>query len=111
MLQYATFLPVMRSHGTDTPREPWRFGDAESPFYKCVLDCIKLRYKLLPYTYSLAADVTFGGGTMMRPLAFDYAGDEAVLDVKDEQVALDEEKGDMSDGNDVWSGRALAVMA
>ena len=34
-----------------------------------------------------------------------------VLDVKDEQVALDEEKGDMSDGNDVWSGRALAVMA
>ena len=84
MLQYATFLPVMRSHGTDTPREPWRFGDAESPFYKCVLDCIKLRYKLLPYTYSLAADVTFCGGTMMRPLAFDYAGDEAVLDVKDE---------------------------
>ena len=34
-----------------------------------------------------------------------------VLDVKDEQVALDEEKGDTSDGNDVWSGRALAVMA
>lgn len=84
MLQYATFLPVMRSHGTDTPREPWRFGDAESPFYKCVLDCIRWRYRLLPYTYSLAAGVTFGGGTMMRPLAFDYAQDEAVLDVKDE---------------------------
>ena len=84
MLQYATFLPVMRSHGTDTPREPWRFGDAESPFYKSILDCIRTRYQLLPYTYSLAADVTFRGGTMARPLAFDYAEDEAVLDLKDE---------------------------
>ena len=84
MLQYATFLPVMRSHGTDTPREPWRFGDADSPFYKSILDCIKTRYQLLPYTYSLAADVTFRGGTMARPLAFDYAQDEAVLDLKDE---------------------------
>lgn len=84
MLQYATFLPVMRSHGSDTPREPWRFGDADSPFYQSILDCIRLRYSLLPYTYSLAADVTFGGGTMTRPLAFDYAFDPAVLDLKDE---------------------------
>lgn len=84
MLQYATFLPVMRSHGTDTPREPWQFGDADSPFYQSILDCIKLRYSLLPYTYSLAADVTFNGGTMARPLAFDFANDPAVLDMKDE---------------------------
>ena len=84
MLQYATFLPVMRSHGTDTPREPWRFGDANSPFYKSIIDCIKLRYSLLPYTYSLAADVSFNGGTMMRPLAFDYAADPKVADIKDQ---------------------------
>lgn len=84
MLQYATFLPVMRSHGTDTPREPWRFGDESSPFYQSILDCIRLRYSLLPYTYSLAADITFNGGTMTRPLAFDYANDPAVLDMKDE---------------------------
>ena len=84
MLQYATFLPVMRSHGTDTPREPWRFGDADSPFYKAIIDCIKLRYSLLPYTYSLAADVCFNGGTMMRPLPFDFAEDTKVADIKDE---------------------------
>lgn len=84
MLQYATFLPVMRSHGTDTPREPWRFGDADSPFYKAIIDCIKLRYSLLPYTYSLAADVTFNSGTMLRPLAFDFAADANVLDIKDQ---------------------------
>ena len=84
MLQYATFLPVMRSHGTDTPREPWRFGGEDSPFYQSILHSIRLRYSLLPYTYSLAADVTFRGGTMTRPLAFDYAHDPAVLDLKDE---------------------------
>lgn len=84
MLQYATFLPVMRSHGTDTPREPWRFGDADSPFYQSVIDCIRLRYSLLPYTYSLAADVSFRSGTMLRPLAFDYASDALVLDTKDQ---------------------------
>lgn len=84
MLQYATFLPVMRSHGTDTPREPWRFGDADSHFYKAIIDCIKLRYSLLPYTYSLAADVCFNGGTMMRPLPFDFAEDTKVADIKDE---------------------------
>ncbi len=84
MLQYATFLPVMRSHGTDTPREPWRFGDADSPFYRAIIDCIRLRYSLLPYTYSLAADVSFNAGTMLRPLAFDYASDANVLDLKDE---------------------------
>lgn len=84
MLQYATFLPMMRSHGTDTPREPWRFGDENSPFYKTIIDYIRLRYSLLPYTYSLAADVSFNGGTMLRSLAFDYAGDKRVLDIKDE---------------------------
>lgn len=84
MLQYATFLPVMRSHGTDTPREPWRFGDADSPFYKTVVDCIRLRYSLLPYIYSLAADVSFHDGTMLRPLAFDYASDANVLDMKNQ---------------------------
>lgn len=84
MLQYATFLPVMRSHGTDTPREPWRFGDEGTPFYQAILDCIRMRYRLLPYTYSLAADVTFRGGTMVRPLAFDFSYDSAVLDLKDE---------------------------
>lgn len=84
MLQYATFLPMMRSHGTDTPREPWRFGGEDSPFYQTILDYIHLRYSLLPYTYSLAGDVTFNGGTMARPLAFDYAHDENVLDLKGE---------------------------
>ena len=80
MLQYATFLPMMRSHGTDTPREPWRFEE----FYESILKTIRLRYSLLPYTYSLAAQVSRNDGTMTRPLAFDFAGDAKVFDLKDE---------------------------
>ena len=84
MLQYATFLPMMRSHGTDTPREPWRFGGKDSPFYQTIVDYIRLRYRLLPYTYSLAADVSFRGGTMLRSLAFDFHNDENIKDIKDQ---------------------------
>lgn len=56
-LQYATFLPMFRSHGTDTPREVWRFGEPGSMFYDTILRFIKLRYRLMPYIYSLAGMV------------------------------------------------------
>ncbi len=84
MLQYATFLPVMRSHGSETPREPWRFGNSGEPYYESILSSIRLRYRLLPYVYSLAARVSFDGYTMTRALAFDFAKDSRVLDIKDE---------------------------
>ena len=84
MLQYATFLPVMRSHGTETPREPWQFGNPGEPFYESILSSIRLRYSLLPYIYSLAARVTHDGYTMTRALAFDFPRDIQVLDIKDE---------------------------
>ncbi len=84
MLQYATFLPVMRSHGSDTPREPWQFGEPGTPYYDAILDCIKLRYRLLPYSYSLAALTTRNQYTPTRALAFDFAHDSRVLDIKDE---------------------------
>ena len=84
MFQYATFLPMLRSHGTDTPREVWRFGNPGEPFYESIVNHIKLRYELLPYTYSLASKVTREGYTMTRALAFDFANDSTVYDIKDE---------------------------
>lgn len=83
-LQLATFLPVMRSHGTDTPREPWQFGEKGSVYYDTIEKYIRLRYQLLPYTYTLAAQVCFDGYTMMRSLMFDFAQNERVKDIKDE---------------------------
>lgn len=82
-LQYGTFLPVFRSHGTDTPREPWRFGNPGEPFYDTILKFIKLRYRLMPYIYGLAAEVVYQKGTMLRSLMFDFAKDEKVKTISD----------------------------
>jgi alpha-D-xyloside xylohydrolase len=77
-MQYAAFLPIFRSHGTDAAREIWRFGEEGSPFYDAIAKTIRLRYQLLPYIYSLAAEVTFAGGSMMRALALEYPDDLAI---------------------------------
>ncbi len=52
--QYGAFLPMFRAHGTDTPREIWRFGMPGEPFYEALVGALHLRYRLLPYIYSLA---------------------------------------------------------
>ena len=84
MLQYAAFLPIFRSHGTDTPREIWNFGEPGEPFYESILKAIQLRYRLMPYIYSLAGKVTNEHYTMTRALAFDFPDDANVYDIKDE---------------------------
>lgn len=86
MFQWATFLPVLRSHGTDTPREIWRFGEPGTPYYDAILKMINLRYSLIPYIYSMAASQGMSGYTMARPLAFDFKDDDEVLDIKDEYL-------------------------
>lgn len=82
-LQYGTFLPVFRSHGTDTPREPWNFGSPGNIFYDTILKFIQLRYRLLPYIYSSAAEVSINDTTMLRSLLFDFFHDEKVKDISD----------------------------
>ena len=85
-LQFGTFLPIMRSHGTDTPREPWNFGKPGSVYYDTIVKYIKLRYRLLPYIYSLAAKVNRDGYTMMRSLMFDFAVDTKVKNIANEYM-------------------------
>jgi len=82
-LQYGTFMPIMRSHGTDTPREPWHFGQPGEKYYDTIVKYIKLRYRLLPYIYSLAGMVTREGYTMMRNLNFDFPGDPMACAISD----------------------------
>lgn len=86
MFQWATFLPMLRSHGTDTPREIWNFGEAGTPYYDAILKMIRLRYSLVPYIYSMAAAQSAGSYTMARPLAFDFPDDAQVHDIKDEYM-------------------------
>jgi alpha-D-xyloside xylohydrolase len=82
--QVATFLPMFRAHGTDTPREVWRFGRPGETAYDTLVKFIRLRYRLLPYIYSLAAAETFHSDTMLRSLAFDFRRDPNVHEIADE---------------------------
>lgn len=83
-LQYAAFLPVFRSHGTDAAREIWRFGDEGNVFYDTIAKYIRLRYQLLPYIYSLAAQVTLNSRAMLRAVALDFPHDIAAHHLTDE---------------------------
>ena len=73
--QFGAMLPVFRSHGTDTPREPWAFGAEESPEYRCLREIIALRYRLLPYLYSTAARVCRDGLPMIRAMLTAFGND------------------------------------
>lgn len=83
-LQYAVFLPVFRSHGTDTPREIWNFGEKGTMFYDAIEAAIRLRYRLMPYVYSLAAAVTLDRATILRSLLFDFPEDPTAASLSDE---------------------------
>ena len=82
--QLGTFLPMFRSHGTDTPREIWNFGSPGSVIYKTLKDFCELRYRLLPYIYSLAGMEYFQNYTMFRMLCFDFRDDSKVYNSKDQ---------------------------
>ncbi|MFN8531519.1 MAG: glycoside hydrolase family 31 protein [Anaerolineae bacterium] len=84
--QYAVFLPMFRSHGTDTPREVWRFGEPGDLFYEALVKFLRLRYRLLPYIYSLAGKVTHENYTMMRALPFDFRSDTDTYSIEDQYL-------------------------
>ena len=83
-LQFGCFLPMFRSHGTDAPREIWNFGEKGGLFYDAIEKFIKLRYRLMPYIYSLAGNVWRENGMMLRPLLFDFPGDARAAATADE---------------------------
>ena len=80
--QFGAFCPVFRIHGGGS-RE--LYGNQWSAATKANLLAIdQLRYRLMPYVYSLAWKVTSEGYTIMRHLVFDYPKDKSVFDIKDQ---------------------------
>ncbi len=72
--QFGLFSSHSRCHGT-TPREPWEFGEeAETIFRRYA----RLRYRLLPYIYSTAAQAAHTGLPVMRALVLKYSHDPNV---------------------------------
>lgn len=82
--QFATFESIMRSHGMHTPREIWQWGQKGDVWYDNQEKFITLRYRLLPYIYSLAHKVTEGGDVFMRPLFMDWPSDTRACNTEDE---------------------------
>ena len=83
-MQYGLFCPVFRSHGADAPREIWQFGQKGEPVYDAIEKMIRLRYRLIPYLYSTAWQVTKNNDSYMRPLFADFAADKKVWNMTDE---------------------------
>jgi len=82
--QFGTFVPLLRVHGQVPRREMWFFGDKGEPAYDTMLTFDRLRYRLLPYIYSLAGAATQDGGTLMRPLVMDFPGDALARSLTDQ---------------------------
>ncbi|CAD0002420.1 glycoside hydrolase family 31 protein [Flavobacterium chungangense] len=85
-MQFGAFCPMMRSHGTDLPREIWNFGDRGTWCFDAQEKAINLRYSLLPYIYSTSWDVSHNNGTFMRPLVMDFASDVKTHDIGNEYL-------------------------
>ena len=79
--QFGTFIPLFRSHGQWPLREIWNIAPDEHPAYKSFVYYDKLRYRLMPYLYSMAGWAHFKDYTLMRPLVMDFNGDKEVENI------------------------------
>ena len=79
--QVGMWAPIYRTHGQFPFREPWNIAPENHPAYGVIKNCLNLRYRLMPYIYSLAADVHFNDYTIMRPLIMDFAHDKEVTNI------------------------------
>lgn len=70
--QWGTFSTIFRIHGYQTETEPWKYGEKVEANMRKMLN---LRYRLMPYIYSQAWQVSKYGSTIMRPLVMDFSND------------------------------------
>ena len=82
--QWGAFVPLFRTHGQWPGRELWNIAPEGSPCYESILASMRLRYRLMPYLYSLAAMVNRSDYTIMRGLPMDWPGDARVRDLSDQ---------------------------
>jgi alpha-glucosidase/alpha-D-xyloside xylohydrolase len=81
--QWGAFQPVMRAHGERQHNEVWSYGNQAEPI---LAKYLKLRYQLLPYTYSVAYHSYETGAPYMRALFMDFPQDPRAADIPDEYM-------------------------
>jgi alpha-D-xyloside xylohydrolase len=82
--QFGCFIPLFRVHGQWPFREIWNIAPDNHPAYQSFVYYDKLRYRLMPYLYSMAGWVHLNDYTLMRGLVMDFNGDREVLNIKDQ---------------------------
>jgi len=86
-LQMACFSPILRPHGSGIPSEPVYFNDTAKSI---VRNFMKLRYKLLPYIYTLNAEAKINGYPIVRPLFFEFPDDTSAYSIDNEYMFGDD---------------------
>jgi len=81
--QWSAFCPILRTHGFQSKTEMWNYLPETQ---KTMLAYDRLRYRLLPYNYTLGSRVTLKGDTIMRALGMDFPGDPKVWSIGDEYM-------------------------
>ena len=81
--QWSTFCPILRIHGYQTETEMWKWLPQTQTN---LLAYDRLRYRMLPYNYSVAWKVTSEASTIMRALGFDFPEDEKIWSIADEYM-------------------------
>jgi alpha-D-xyloside xylohydrolase len=84
--QFGAFCPIFRSHGQYPFREIYNIAEAGSEHYNSMLYYDKMRYRLMPYIYTLAGKAYFDDYTIMRGLVMDFNNDPRAKDVGDEYL-------------------------
>jgi len=84
--QFGAFVPLFRTHGQFPYRELWNIAPDNHPAYKTMLYYTQLRYRLMPYIYTMAGMSHFNDFTIMRALMMDYSTDKNVLNVSDQYM-------------------------
>lgn len=77
--QFAAFNPVFQL--METGKEPWKIAQPGDPYFQAIADAIRLRYRLLPYIYSVAHQVYAANGSMVRPLYCEFPDDPKTLKI------------------------------
>ncbi len=84
--QYGAFCPVFRSHGQYPFREIYNIAQEGSEHFNSMVYYDKLRYRLMPYIYTLAGKAYFDDYTIMRGLVMDFNDDPEVNDIGDQYM-------------------------
>ena len=82
--QFGAFVPIFRSHGQYPFREIYNTAPESHTAYKSMVYYNKLRYRLMPYIYSLAGSSYHDDYTIMRGLVMDFGKDTSVLNIGDQ---------------------------